>query len=317
MCSPHKEPLPQGNVRGCWPRSSRLLPQGGWGVSETQAQTPGASGPGPGRSPAPTGLSEGCWTLFGQTLPHTLTFTPSLHAPGMAAPSQVAQQPRTPTGPLTRGDEGRVLQHPTAGGCMAPVFFPTFVNGLIPKELLSATWCKCSVVLEAVTENETQAPSCPSTHQTPYPVLREHLQHLQTPFAFTATSKGPHWERLPWLCPGQGDGASTRCSRTLCPGQPRDVQLVGKARSEQGKGPLSHLISPISVLVKGQKKHQKMPPFPGKSLICKCIKNPCSITSVITLTIAFSSERSQKPHCWSKLGYKSQGSPLAMGVPVS
>lgn len=40
---------------------------------------------------------------------------------------------------------------------MAPSLLPTFENGLIPKELLSATWCKCSVVLEGVRENKNLA----------------------------------------------------------------------------------------------------------------------------------------------------------------
>lgn len=86
---------------------------------------------------------------------------PSSHPNIPSLPSRLPVQwhhhesPRMAPGhPLTGGDKAE-------GPCSIPLQLgtglqhfplPTFVKGLIPKELLSATWCRCSIVLGMITK---------------------------------------------------------------------------------------------------------------------------------------------------------------------
>lgn len=159
---------------------------------------------------------------------------------------------------------------------MAPAFLPTFENGLIPKELLSAAWCKCSIVLLQKARLKLP-PRLPPALPKPLPSPRgASLSPSPSPAPtepLCLHSHGPLLGKAPVALPCAGGWIRHQTCQDPLPG---DVQLVGKGRSQQGKGPPSHLISPVSVLAMGQTKHQEMPPFPRKSLIHKCIKIPAA-----------------------------------------
>lgn len=155
------------------------------GSLEQQDQVPGWlwHGQNPSRrprqgSPSPSSSSGAVREVLGAVWanPSPHPNIPSLPSVLSVASARVTQELQgTPSHPQTGGDKGGV-QVGTRLQCFT---LPTFVKGLIPKELLSATWCRCSIVL-GVTENESQGPSLPVP---------------STPSPFTAPSEGPGWDR--------------------------------------------------------------------------------------------------------------------------
>lgn len=181
-------------------------------MCKTQADIPGRAAPVPA---APLWLSEGCWGgLFGQTLPHIPTFPPS--PPDSQYSGIITSHPGTRDSKPSSNCSMPCSIPLQLGTGLQHFPLPTFVNGLIPKELLSATWCRCSIVLGVVTKNESQAPSfaCP---QHPQPPLQHHLRDLDgTGHHSSAPHRDMSWCTRSLLLGTHPGGSCSERERDLC-----------------------------------------------------------------------------------------------------